>query len=205
MTEILTSLQRERAKYGATMTDDQCVELINAVAWAHRADGWGVNAKDFGTHGVRYDGARLAHDILHHKPTDRIYDVLASAGAASVPVWQDKGPNTQPPNQGRSWVAPIAPLGAVEPEPGEPPVVPPPACACGYDPAPVLAALESLSALVGGLTDELLAQRQVQADTLDTARQALAEAKDVSARLRAGLRVEASARFVGPIRGVVQG
>lgn len=106
---VYDTLVEERKKYGATMNDNECVELCNTVAWIHRNAGWGLNEKTGGTLGVRYDGQKCAHDILHHRPTNRIYDVLASAGAASTPVWQDKGDNCTPPNQCRPFVSPIVP------------------------------------------------------------------------------------------------
>ena len=40
MQNLLDSVKAERAKYGARMTDDQCAELCNAVAWRHRGEGW---------------------------------------------------------------------------------------------------------------------------------------------------------------------
>lgn len=103
---LLPDLQAERAKYGATMTDDECVELCNAVAWKNRAEGWGLNQKTSGTHGERYDGQGCAHDILHHQPTNGLYDVLIAAGAASTPTWGYLGTNQ---NSSRPWVAPIIP------------------------------------------------------------------------------------------------
>jgi hypothetical protein len=102
---ILDDLHVERAKYGATMNDDECVELCNAVAWKHRGDGWGLSGKKNGTRGRRYDGVELAHDILHHGPTNTLYDVLVGAGAQSLPVFNNAGP----PIGDRPWVAPIEP------------------------------------------------------------------------------------------------
>jgi hypothetical protein len=120
---IIDDLHTERAKYGPTMTDDQCVELCNAVAWKHRTDGWGLSGKTGGTRGRRYDGAEVAHDILHHFPSNTLYDVLVGAGAQSTPVFNNVGA----PGPGRPWVAPIAPQtdsggsaggGGSEPVPG---------------------------------------------------------------------------------------
>jgi hypothetical protein len=116
---VVQSLQQERQKYGATMNDDECVELINAVAWKHRADGWGLSGKTFGKHGVRHDGEQVAHDVLHHRPTNKIWDVLGAAGAQSTPPRSagDLGPGGPPPGSNRPWVAPVAPRGAPEPQP----------------------------------------------------------------------------------------
>lgn len=112
---LIDDLIAERAKYGATMSDDECAELVNAVAWQNRADGWGLSGKTFGTHGTLYDGTQIAHDILHHRPSNRLFDVLRAAGAESAPVWNDLGVNTQ---GNRPWTAPIAPRGAPVPPPG---------------------------------------------------------------------------------------
>jgi hypothetical protein len=103
---MLADLQAERAKYGATMNDNQCVELCNAVAYKNRADGWGLNKKDGGTLGTRYDGTTCAHDVLHHQPTNNLYDCLIGAGAQSTPTFNLLGQNT---NSSRPWVAPIVP------------------------------------------------------------------------------------------------
>ena len=115
---LLDDLKAARKMYGPTMTDDECVALINAVAWKWRGEGWGLNAKDQGKLGTRYDGRKLAHDVLHHKPTNRMYDVLIAAGAASSPTWGDLGINQ---NEQRPWVAPIEPrAGTIPVDPPKP-------------------------------------------------------------------------------------
>lgn len=175
---VLDDLDAERKKYGATMSDDECVALINAVAWANRDDGWGLNQKTGGTRGRRYDGAEVAHDVLHNNRTDRIYDVLISAGAASRPTWNDLGPNNMPPNQGRPWVAPIAPEGA-EPGPVDPPD--PPDVDLSAALAMLTAIVHELAALhrlVDALTAEL-------AEATDAARRAESVAKDAANKLDA--------------------
>lgn len=117
MTSLLSTVQRLRSAYGATMTDDECARLCNDVAWVHRADGWGVNAKASGVHGVLPNGTKIAHDILHHRPTNELVDILTSAGAASVPTWTPVGP---PQSIDRVFVAPVdfsAPTGPTPPAP----------------------------------------------------------------------------------------
>jgi hypothetical protein len=173
---IVASLHEERARYGATMTDEQCVELINAVAWKHRADGWGLSGKDFGTHGVRYDGARVAHDILHHRPTNRIWDVLGAAGAASTPP-SSLGPGGPPPGSNRPWVAPIVPQGHVEPPPVPTPgpIVPAP----GTPPVDITPILNRLAALETLLTAKLDGIAAVSVEARDTAYQARDHAHEI--------------------------
>jgi hypothetical protein len=167
---LIDDLRAERAKYGATMTDDQCAELVNAVAWLRRAEGWGVSGKSFGTHGTRHDGTPIAHDILHHQPSNRLYDVLVGAGAQSSPTWNDLGPNTQ---GNRPWTAPIAPRGAVEPTPVPTPT-PPPAPAPAPPPPPVVdltkvnAQLAELIAAISALDAHLdRVEAQVHAASAD--------------------------------------
>lgn len=115
--QIVADLKAERAKYGATLNDDQCAELVNAVAWKHRAEGWGLSGKAFGTHGTLSDGTQIAHDVLHHQPTNLIYDVLIGAGAHSTPVDRMSPLGPQTDLSRRPWVAPRQPRGTVEPTP----------------------------------------------------------------------------------------
>ena len=118
-TSLLATVAEVRADYGTPMTDDQCVELCNTVAWAHRGHGWGLSRKVDGVRGRRYDGQECAHDILHHLPTNQLFDVLAGAPLTATPVWQPKGP---PQSDDRTWVAPIPPQGtAPVPVPPQPP------------------------------------------------------------------------------------
>lgn len=103
----------ERAKYGPQPTDDELCAILNAVAWKHRADGWGLSAKPWPTNCRRADGVFVAHDILHHKPTDQLFDVFVGAGAQAEPTWNPVAHHNHPE---RPWVAPIAPPTS-EPDP----------------------------------------------------------------------------------------
>jgi hypothetical protein len=142
---VVRSLHEERGKYGATMNDDECAELVNAVAWKHRDDGWGLSGKTFGTHGTLHDGTQIAHDILHHRPSNRIWDVLTSAGAASTPI-RSFGPGGPPPGSNRPWVAPVPPRGTST-QPGNGGTVTPPPPPDGA----VVAKLNELIAQVAAL------------------------------------------------------
>lgn len=114
---MLETIRQVRAKYGATMNDDECVELCNKVAWIHRSGGYGVSRKESGTRGTRHDGQQCCHDVVMLRD-GRYWDILQAAGGASIPKWQptEDGTITDP---ARGWIAPIAPLGQV------PPVEPP--------------------------------------------------------------------------------
>ena len=122
MNNLIESIREERRKYGALMGHDDCALLCNAVAWRHRADGWGLSRKTGGTRGRLPNGVEIAHDILHHAPSNELVDILTAAGAESQPAWQPVGP---PQSPDRTWVAPVDPasFGAapVTPTPVAPP------------------------------------------------------------------------------------
>jgi hypothetical protein len=205
---VVASLHEERANYGATMSDEQCVELINAVAWKHRADGWGLSGKDFGTHGVRYDGARVAHDILHHRPTNKIWDVLGSAGAASTPP-SSLGPGGPPPGSNRPWVAPIVPEG-VTPAPTPTPQPQPTPTPTPVDLSAVLAKLDAVLAEIATLRANSDGIANVATQARDFAEDAKTNASDVKhveiPRVLEALKQQQQAQcMVGRIKGAFGG
>lgn len=110
-------VQEERNKYPAThLTADQCAELTNAIAWRCRDQDYGVNGKDFGNYGIRHDGTKIAVDILHHKSTNHLIDILIAAGdrttrelGVATATWNDHGPN---PHSNRPFIDAIAPIGS---------------------------------------------------------------------------------------------
>ena len=118
---MLEDIQRARARYGATCTDDQCVEICNEVAWLHRGEGYGLSRKESGTRGRRSDGQQCCHDVIMLRDGS-YWDILGAAGGASVPQWQAQ-PSGTITDPARGWVAPIRPQGSVEPpvEPPQPP------------------------------------------------------------------------------------
>lgn len=102
---LLSDVQAERGKYGPRPSAAELGQLLNAVAWNNRAAGWGLSRKDFGNYCPSPAGS-IACDILHHQPTNTLYDVLAAAGEASTPQWV-LVPYHNNPN--RPWVAPVQP------------------------------------------------------------------------------------------------
>lgn len=118
---LLELVRQVRAGYPAIPTDPQLCEMLNTIAWTangNRADGpWGLSAKPGGTRCIRTDGQPLAHDIIHHRPTNRLFDVFVAAGAESTPAWSEVG-HHQDPN--RPWVAAIPPGGTAPPPPPPP-------------------------------------------------------------------------------------
>src|SRR5678815_3503337 len=104
---LLGAVQTARRAWGATMTNGECVALLNSVAWMHRADGWGLSLKPNGNHGMRHDGKPCAVDVLYHQPSRTVWDVLRAAGEVSEPTWI---PITTYDFAGRPWVSPIDPI-----------------------------------------------------------------------------------------------
>ena len=104
MENLLPDLTAERARYGATMTNDECVALLNAVAWKNRDGGWGLGRKISGNRGRRSDGVECTVDGLVHRTTMTFVDALRDAGGKSEPSWQ-----VAPNPSNRPWVAPIDP------------------------------------------------------------------------------------------------
>lgn len=96
---------------GPITSPGQLADMLNAMAWAHRADGWGVSTKRGGNRCPRFDGQDIACDILHHKPTNQLWDVFVAAGVGeptNVTCSQMVGVGTDP---NRPWLAPIEPQG----------------------------------------------------------------------------------------------
>lgn len=149
MDSLLPSVQDVRKKFGPTMTDDECALLCNEVAWRHRNAGWGLSRKVSGTRGHLPNGTEIAHDILHHQPSNTLVDVLVGAGAASTPTWNVLGP---PQSADRTWVAPIDPstFGSA-PGPTPTPVLP----ARSTDAQLMLDALKALAADIATLKEEV--------------------------------------------------
>lgn len=148
---LLASVQVERDKYGPAMTPAQVASLLNAVAWTHRAEGWGLLRKTGGTRCPLGD-TFISCDILVHAPSVQHFDVLQDAENTARPVWRDVGPCVLGPSSGcemSRFLAPTDPGLAAPPSTGGggvPPVVTPP-----VDLGPVLTRLDALERLVQSL------------------------------------------------------
>jgi hypothetical protein len=142
---ILADIEAERLKYGPKMTNAQCAEMLNAVAF--RNPGFGLLKKEGGNHAVRFDGARVSVDHLTYLPNGTTDDVLLDAGddgdGKTIPIWGE----WEPYNDGQ-YVAPIQPQGTNPPPPVTPPVtpptVPPPVTQPTCDLGPVLVKLAEM-------------------------------------------------------------
>ena len=177
---LLPLIRMELAKYTFPMTDDQCVELCNAVAYK-AGGGWGLSRKVGGTRGKRYDGQECAHDILHHLPSNLLFDILVDAPEHPKPAWQNQG---VPQSPDRTWVAPILPKAELAP-------APPPTPSSGPTLADVVAKLDVLNANIRLLAhNSTLTAEGVQR---------------LEAALDAGIPLRLRAKVIGDIRGVVGG
>lgn len=102
----LDTVIRERAKYGTPLGLENAWRVSNAVAWTHRAEGWGLHRKG-GTNWLGY-----AVDIVA-KTDGTMIDILGDSEGEGRPAWN--------PTSGVVDWAP--PLGGNEPPP-EPPAPP---------------------------------------------------------------------------------
>src|SRR5215218_8242008 len=110
------TLKALRGRYGATMNNQECVALINAVAWTHRAEGWGLSRKPSGNHGTMKNGTPVAVDILINQPQHIAVDCLQAGGEASTPTWSVLAANKYDWN-GRPFVSPEDPGVVPNPNP----------------------------------------------------------------------------------------
>jgi len=133
--------------------------ILNAIAWTHRDEGWGLSRK---TSGKRVDSpvGEIAEDILHHRPTGLLYDIWIGADVGRplyVPsVIVDVGP---PQSPDRVFVAPVQPVGVTPIPPG--PVTPtwPPPTPTPVQPvcrvSEVMAELSVIKAQLAGVLEVL--------------------------------------------------
>ncbi len=137
---LLADVTAERAKYGA-VTPANVAAILNAVAWRHRSDGWGLLEKTFGAN-CPAGRTSIACDILVHRPSGQHFDVLRDAEGSASPVWQNKGPIDL-----SRFLAPVDPGGAAGG-----PVTPPAPQGPPVDLGPLLTRLEALEHAVQALS-----------------------------------------------------
>jgi len=155
MESLLSDVTAERARYGATMTNDECVALLNAVAWKNRDGGWGLGRKTSGNRGRRSDGVECTVDGLVHRDTMTFVDALRDAGGRSEPAWQvADNPSNRP------WVGPIDPHRRDE-------VVPPPPPPPPVDVSELRTAIHALTSQVTALETSLRALESRPVISLD--------------------------------------
>jgi len=183
MENLIETVRQVRRQFGPTMSHDECARLCNEVAWRHRASGWGLSRKVTGTRGRLPNGTEIAHDILHHAPTNELVDMLTAAGAESAPAWQPVGP---PQSPDRTWVAPFDPA-LFAPSPA----APSPSAPSGPSLADLAKALEALQARL----DLLAHNSTITAEGVQR----------LEAALKAGVPLTLRAKLIGDVRGTVGG
>jgi hypothetical protein len=128
-------------------------EILNAVAWRHKQDGWGLSRKTGGKH-IDSPVGPIAEDILQ-LPDGNHFDVLGGIDVGQ-PLRPGRASSIGIINlRGRPWVAPkdhnITWWGATNPPKDEPPVTEKPETKCEFKPCEckcsnteVLEAIQSL-------------------------------------------------------------
>lgn len=187
-TSLLPTVERLRASYPPEMTRAQVGELLNRVAWEHKAEGWGLLKKTGGSR-CPVGNLEASCDILVHAPSVRHFDVLSDSEGAARPVWRDVGPCVLGPSSGcdmANFLAPFQPTG-VEPTPV--PIPPPP-----VDLSAVYAQIDGLKASLEATKGEI-ADLRAYAGTLRDLLQGQTQATE-TLRLRMQL-VESRPVFTG--------
>lgn len=110
----LPTVQTLRATYTTPLGIENAYQISNDTAWKHRDEGFGLRRK---TSGNNYNG--YAVDIVFHKPTNMLVDILGDSEGAGNPQWTEVGAGN--PDE---WAAPTDPA-PVTPPPIDPPVDPP--------------------------------------------------------------------------------
>lgn len=110
---LLGDVQAERAKYPTPMTPTQIGQMLNAVAFKHRFEGWGLLEKGAGN-SCPLAGRFISCDILVHAPSVTHWDVLSDSEGAATPQFNSSGPCVLSPSSGCSmdhFLAPVDPGG----------------------------------------------------------------------------------------------
>lgn len=154
---LLEPMTKLRASYPPTVTRAQVGEMLNQIAWAHRADGWGLLKKTGGNRCPAPHGVDVSCDILIHAPSGKHFDVLADSEGVATPVWRDVGPCVLGPGSGcdmANFLAPIAPANSPQPIPEPPADSPQP-----IDLSAVYAQIDWLKAAIESQRAEIAALR----------------------------------------------
>lgn len=151
-------------------------EILNEVAYRHRAEGWGLSQKRFGRH-VQSPAGPVAEDILQ-LPNGHHFDVLGGAGVG-LPLQPGRATSIGVIDlTSRPWVAPVAHTlswASTPPVPSEPPqTVPEPVPDPATPVLPDLIATRILEALVD-LQAQVKSLRETQALEFDTLHRDLVE------------------------------
>jgi hypothetical protein len=87
----LDTLIELRKTYPTPMSNNQLGELLNAVAWTHRAEGYGLLRKPSGANCRQpQTGIPVSRDILMLAGSGRIFDCLIDSDMKATPTWGEK-------------------------------------------------------------------------------------------------------------------
>lgn len=178
---LLGDVQAERAKYGASMTPSEVAAMLNAVAWKHRDQGWGLLRKGSGN-SCPLGSTFISCDILIDSRGGHHFDVMIDAENTARPTWSDVGPCVLGPSSGCDMARFLAP---VDPGPGATPGTPPDTPAPAVDLAPIVARLEALERAVQALNATVPAVEQHVADARAVADDVAAKVDPLAAQLAA--------------------
>lgn len=170
---LFEDVRAERAKYPAgQISAENIAKVLNAVAWKHRAEGWGLLRKGAGN-SCPLNGIYISCDVLVHAPSVTHWDALRNAEGdgtgTAEPQFNPDGPCVLSPSSGcemRNFQAPFAPDGAPASPPNTPPPPPPPPPSVDF--APLLQRLDALDQEVAWLKGELAAQRAALTNTVES-------------------------------------
>lgn len=90
--DLRPTLEALRPQYPTPMSTSQIGELLNRVAYQHRADGWALLRSTSGTTCRTPANVQVDCDVLVNVPSVWHFDVLIDALGSGIPSWQDKGP-----------------------------------------------------------------------------------------------------------------
>jgi hypothetical protein len=113
MSNHADTVREERAKYGSPLGEANAHKVINATAWRHRDEGWGLLSKPSGTN---YNGCSI--DVLINQRTSEAVDCLSDAEGVGGAKWDPIGWDAT--FAGR-FVAPYDPSPVTPPQPPDPP------------------------------------------------------------------------------------
>lgn len=111
---LLSTLQQVRAEHPTKIGVDECVIILNKVAWMHRATGWGLLHKPGGNHGAQpTTNIPVSVDWLVNNKLNKGADCIINApsnvdGAltSANPTWPSDGEDIIDIS---IWVAPVKP------------------------------------------------------------------------------------------------
>jgi hypothetical protein len=105
--DLKPQVEAARAKYPHPLTADQPALILNEVAFEENlrlgVAVWGLSVKPSGNHVTSPQGVWVAYDILHYRPSNRLFDCL-TGDLEGVVTWGESAYHNDP---NRPWLAPV--------------------------------------------------------------------------------------------------